>query len=398
MPLYVGEIYHNVMQQYMVDMAIAAGQTGLDRFVLRVISAETRSRAALVEPYDIAFVSGEHNNALELVQMVLERKASAVVLNKHTCSAEARRILAKTCTEWNVPLIEIEKYKYFSTVTALFEKALRDYYEERTDVTFAFQNLLSQGGLSKHCLALLKQYGYDLDTGYCAAVLYLEGTQKTWFPDEQTISRLKMFVEAGVNEVAPDTVTVQMGNRIIVIFDDKWKNQLEQAVACAIETIPSALTEKCMIYAGIGRYFRGMEKISESFVIASKTAAIQRQRGVKNMALSYKDLGITKVLMQLDGQNEMVSDFCDEIIKPLMEFDRCNGTDYVRVLRIYLEYGGHVDKMAESMYVHRNTINYKLARIRELFGRNLSDLNCRTELLVALKLVEIGEEDERLWK
>ena len=116
------------------------------------------------------------------------------------------------------------------------------------------------------------------------------------------------------------------------------------------------------------------------------------------MALSYKDLGITKVLMQLDGQNEMVSDFCDEIIKPLMEFDRCNGTDYVRVLRIYLEYGGHVDKMAESMYVHRNTINYKLARIRELFGRNLSDLNCRTELLVALKLVEIGEEDERLWK
>ena len=63
---------------------------------------------------------------------------------------------------------------------------------------------------------------------------------------------------------------------------------------------------------------------------------------------------------------------------------------------MYFRYNGHIKKIGEEMYMHRNSVNYKVSKIAEIVGRDLSDLNDRSEMFVALKLFELWFGDEIL--
>ncbi|WP_018701876.1 helix-turn-helix domain-containing protein [Anaeromusa acidaminophila] len=58
-------------------------------------------------------------------------------------------------------------------------------------------------------------------------------------------------------------------------------------------------------------------------------------------------------------------------------------------MRCYLEQDGSVQAVAKLTYVHRNTINYKLKKIRELTGCDLARSEERLQLMLALKIGEV---------
>ena len=52
-------------------------------------------------------------------------------------------------------------------------------------------------------------------------------------------------------------------------------------------------------------------------------------------------------------------------------------------LRMYLEYDGSVQRVAEETFVHRNTINYQLAKVKKILGNDMKTLEDRLNLLLA---------------
>ena len=52
----------------------------------------------------------------------------------------------------------------------------------------------------------------------------------------------------------------------------------------------------------------------------------------------------------------------------------------------YLDHNGSVRETADELYVHRNTINYKLNKISEILGMDLSQLDSRLQLRVGFML------------
>ena len=62
----------------------------------------------------------------------------------------------------------------------------------------------------------------------------------------------------------------------------------------------------------------------------------------------------------------------DETLGTLEEFDSANGTDYMETLKRYLENDSSVQEVARITFVHRNTVNYKLRRIKEILGCELN--------------------------
>lgn len=64
-------------------------------------------------------------------------------------------------------------------------------------------------------------------------------------------------------------------------------------------------------------------------------------------------------------------------LRLLMEFDQRDGTDHVASLAAYLNSGRNVAKAASALHVHKNSVYYRLSRIEELAGIDLSDeLTC----------------------
>ncbi|WP_020374198.1 PucR family transcriptional regulator [Sulfobacillus thermosulfidooxidans] len=77
------------------------------------------------------------------------------------------------------------------------------------------------------------------------------------------------------------------------------------------------------------------------------------------------------------------STFVKENLGVLLE-DRAYSRDLLWTLQVYMESNGQVREAAKRLYVHRNTLAYRLARLQALLGCDLRDFNVMTDLQLAL--------------
>ena len=64
----------------------------------------------------------------------------------------------------------------------------------------------------------------------------------------------------------------------------------------------------------------------------------------------------------------------------LQEADRKRGSNDFEILRTYLYYGGRINLICEMMHMHRNTVLYRLEKIREIVKEDLTDGDVRQYL------------------
>ncbi|MCV7065581.1 helix-turn-helix domain-containing protein [Mycolicibacterium farcinogenes] len=53
--------------------------------------------------------------------------------------------------------------------------------------------------------------------------------------------------------------------------------------------------------------------------------------------------------------------------------DRTSGTEYLTTLQAFFEAGGDLSAAARALFIHRNTLKYRLTRIQEVFGIDIGD-------------------------
>src|SRR5690348_3255933 len=78
--------------------------------------------------------------------------------------------------------------------------------------------------------------------------------------------------------------------------------------------------------------------------------------------------------------------FRASLLSPLLDYDADHGTELVRTLRVFLDCSGSWTKAAEAMFVHVNSLRYRMRRVEELTGRDLGSLADQAALLLALRL------------
>jgi purine catabolism regulator len=78
------------------------------------------------------------------------------------------------------------------------------------------------------------------------------------------------------------------------------------------------------------------------------------------------------------------------VLAPLLDYDDQCGGDLVATLRAYLEEDASVARVAARLFLHRNTVRYRLEQIERLTGRRLTSTQDRVQLWLALQAVTIG--------
>ena len=85
-------------------------------------------------------------------------------------------------------------------------------------------------------------------------------------------------------------------------------------------------------------------------------------------------------------QKEAAKIFCHPTLKCLFEYDKKNDTELAETLYMYLRNERNYSMTAESMYVHRNTILYRLKKIDSLVNINYDDYKERQYLILSYEL------------
>jgi sugar diacid utilization regulator len=102
----------------------------------------------------------------------------------------------------------------------------------------------------------------------------------------------------------------------------------------------------------------------------------------------HDDMGSLRFLVDAPNRGELLG-LVDEQIGPLARHDREHQAYLLETLEVYLDEGGNRRRTAERCHVHASTIKYRMRRIRELLGRDLSDADVRFDLMLALKILAV---------
>jgi hypothetical protein len=93
------------------------------------------------------------------------------------------------------------------------------------------------------------------------------------------------------------------------------------------------------------------------------------------------------------GDPGALGDLARVRLEPLDDETPASRTRLAETLRAWLDHQGEVARIASELHVHRQTVRYRLGRLRELFGDQLDDPQARFELALALRSpVSAGSE------
>jgi purine catabolism regulator len=99
---------------------------------------------------------------------------------------------------------------------------------------------------------------------------------------------------------------------------------------------------------------------------------------------TYKDLGSFQLLLSLQ-EDESLRLFCDSILGPIEASEGHYGGELMRSLEAFIEENGQWERAARRLYCHRHTLRYRIKRVEDLTGRNLSSARDRIEFWLALR-------------
>jgi purine catabolism regulator len=109
--------------------------------------------------------------------------------------------------------------------------------------------------------------------------------------------------------------------------------------------------------------------------------------------VDFHSLGVYQLLVQLEDI-EIVRQFTQQVIGPLVEYDAQHRSSLVQTIDAYFDHHGNISQTAESLFIHRNTLLYRLERIKELTGHDLNQANMRLALQLALKMWQLRPDKQ----
>ncbi|MBD7908599.1 PucR family transcriptional regulator [Sporosarcina gallistercoris] len=181
-------------------------------------------------------------------------------------------------------------------------------------------------------------------------------------------------------------------NRIIVLIGQK-----EDSPADSIATIKAfahglhhslseKIKERCMI--GIGRQVKGISSLHKSFSEANEMIRLTQQLNEKSDVAHFEDYAVYH-LLDSNIKEQALEDFFEKCLGPLLAHDQENGTAYIETFEYYFANNANVTETSKAMFIHRNTLIYRIERIQEILGLDIKHSEDVLRIQIALKIFRI---------
>lgn len=106
--------------------------------------------------------------------------------------------------------------------------------------------------------------------------------------------------------------------------------------------------------------------------------------------LAFEDTGAYRLLLPAMSEDPReLERFYAETIEPLSTYDEQYETELVTTVEAYLDNDGNVAATAKQLFTHRHTVRYRLERVRELCGHDVSATEGREKLSLGLKAMRV---------
>ncbi|WP_169823935.1 sugar diacid recognition domain-containing protein [Bacillus marinisedimentorum] len=237
-----------------------------------------------------------------------------------------------------------------------------------------------------------RQLKIDLNDGRIAAVfevLPLQGES-----DKKQTAAKKITASLYRNLSAKDLVASPLPNVVVVLkhIPMSEKDDFLNVAQFDIETMIAGIEEEfeVTVKGGIGRRFNSIDHASESYKAAMMTLKAGKILYPEKNVYTYESLSYFTLLGDASDKQEY-----EDLITPYHQIVMGDKTGELReTFKAYVNENGDQKGASEAVFIHRNTLRYRLEKIHRLTGKNPRDLKDLIQLYASMMLYEFTQLQE----
>lgn len=317
----------------------------------------------------------------------LEREASPLFLTKGEFSKYIRRLVTEIRIgeqlkgymalleyEKTITPIDQEVLKFVSSVIAL-EFAKSDAISKaRGHLGQELLGDLVKGNIGSEAIAVNRVKSLDWSLGEHLQVVLIGNKENRRIGGEYYDS-----VQSMILRHLPASKISFASNHIVILATGNSQDMLK-GVLPALEKF----CHRHCLSLGIGRSYKTLMEVSLSYKEAKKALLLASSLKKSGTVHHYEDLAVYDLLVNIKKGYRIHPG-----LQKLVEYDKNNGTDYIKTLSTYLRNYKNLSRTADELVLHRNTILYRLKKIEEILQSSLDNHSLCLQLELGIMLLDI---------
>lgn len=229
----------------------------------------------------------------------------------------------------------------------------------------------------KYIEKISSQFGLAFDRPYRVGIIVIDREYGINLEqDEHTYSYYTDCLNREVIHMKKCPMYMRFLNKFVLLFERTETKETEHEIEEILEKLDSRevfagkIHSTCILGAAYTDPADFGKSYTEAKNLIPKKDLLPNPSGKK--VLSASSMGIYKFMFKSGNQGEIL-DYCNKKLKKLEVYDNTNGSFLIDTLLNYYMCGFNVGRTAEMMYVHRNSLQYRLKKIEEILEISLSD-------------------------
>jgi len=258
-----------------------------------------------------------------------------------------------------------------------------------------FLDNLLKDDQSEFTKKLAKKYNYKFNTNHQIIICKIDSITTNKFLNNKYI-----YLYKEINKITSKfllkSVIFQKKNMFIIIYDtdkDLKKETILKLIheifdSCKFILPHSKNPYTCKII--VSEIIKDNKNFKLAYENTMQLFTLERKRKDIYQYYFYEDLEIKKFLLKNDKEN--LDEFVIKVLGPLIEYHNSSKVDLFITLKTYIISGGNWTLTKNKLYIHGNTLTYRLNRLEEILDIKLSDYQERFRIQIALEIITLNND------
>ena len=365
-------------------MQLIAGKKGLHRMVSWTYMVQTRPYADHMNRGNFAlivvdYVRFDYEEAARSMEELNELGISGLAVSTVDDREDVPQSMIDRANELELPLFYIrwEGASFVDIAQSIGSLIVQTGVENKKTGDYLYNLLFGYEINDKYVEKISGQFGLDFSRPYRVGVIVIDRKYGVNLEqDEHTYEYYADCLNREVNNMKGSSMFMRFLNKFVLLFEARENKEIEHELERILRRLDDKPQFKGLIRSTciLGAAYKDPRDFGQSYQEAKNLIAkkdiLPNPKNKK--VLSASSMGIYKYMFNSGNQAEIL-DYCNEKLRTLEEYDHANGTFLQDTLLAYYMNGFSVGKTAEALFIHRNSLQYRINKIEELLGMELDD-------------------------
>lgn len=287
----------------------------------------------------------------------------------------------------------LEQLFLYKTATLLFLELIKTQCVQENELLhyrdFLFDLLYNNFDSLEVICSRGKLWGWDLSYPH----LVIVGEIKDFNPyssDRELLQDLIGGITRNLKRNRSQGILIERNDQLVMLFPLKqmlppteWSPAADKILEAIKDSVLNVLEKRELIF-GLGNVYPLARDIHRSFQEAKAALELGKIFNLEKKLTSFHNSGIIRLLYHLDYQE--LEDFRSEVLGPLLAFDVESNLALEETLLTYFTCNTDLNSAAQKLFLHPNTLRYRLKKAAEVLGCDLSSLENQLNIYTALKI------------